>query len=1093
MRVKKRRYWLFFLCVGILSNHLCFGQNIHEQDSLKNIIHTAPDDTGKVNALVSLAMELVQYQIKDAEKYANQAIELSQKINFPKAEAKAHLVLSRISRETSNYSEALTQTYTALKKFESINNKSGSAKCYYELGYIYKDITDYHKALENFSLALKLYKLEGNETNMAFCQTLMGHVNADLLSSLKDSVYFKKSLGYYTEVLNYYLRQNKRERVAVALLNLSNLYLVYNRIWPSEIHLNKSLDCSQKSLSITRASNDVLRTGINLENIGEVYFVRKKYKEALDYYFQSKKQLDESGNQDYILENLFSIIKIYKEIGDYKKALELSKEYYGIAMQLNYKTSLRDYYQVLSEIYFAQNNTQKGFETRVLYENYKDSVLNEEKTSAMLKLQVEFDTDQKDKEIAILSKDKALQKSKITQQQTIRNFLIACIVLALLLSALLYNRYRVKLRTNKIIEEKNKELEKLSIVASETANGVFITDAKGDMEWFNEGFSKLFGWKTIEEYRTKKGVNIFDVSANENIVQLIKQCIDTKGSVVYENSTPDKDGNELWIKTTLTPIFDEQGELSKMVFIETDVSELKKAKETAEQSLQIQEQFLANTSHEIRTPMNGVLGMTRQLLETPLNAEQTEYLNAIKESSNNLLHVVNDILDISKIRAGKILFDKSEFRISDLFKSLQFMLQYKAEEKSIILDTHIDPDIAPVLLGDSVRLNQILINLAGNAIKFTEIGHVSFTADLVMQESNYSIVQFCVLDTGIGIPNDKLDFIFETFAQAETHTTRKYGGTGLGLSISKILVEQLGGNIHVTSKVGIGSSFCFKLKFEHGNPEWNGTLTQYTEGIPANVDMSHVNLLLVEDNVINQRVVQFELNKWKVKTDVANNASIAFEKLKNKKYDLILMDISMPGMDGIEATQCIRKDFHDPINKIPIIAMTASALLGEKERCLAAGMNDYISKPFNPVSLYKKVVRWGTNESAQIIIEDKKAIAPKRKRLIDLSIIRDYAGGDVSYIKEMIQIYNESMPGYLSDLTNFYNQKNWEELGKQAHKMKAPAAYFGVEDLKDLLLKIEVITQGDANELVIDELMRKVKVLIDTSINELSHELNKIS
>ncbi len=520
--------------------------------------------------------------------------------------------------------------------------------------------------------------------------------------------------------------------------------------------------------------------------------------------------------------------------------------------------------------------------------------------------------------------------------------------------------------------------------------------------------------------------------------------------------------------------------------IEEKNKALKKANETAEQSLQIQEQFLANTSHEIRTPMNGILGMTRQLLETPLNAEQTEYLNAIKESSNNLLHVVNDILDISKIRAGKIVFEKKEFVLPDLFKSVQFMLQYKAEGKNILLETYIDPDLPPMLSGDFVRLNQILLNLSGNAIKFTEKGKVTLLATLLANEQDKVHVQFCVTDTGIGISGDKLDYIFETFAQAEVHTTRKYGGTGLGLSISKFLVEKQGGRITVESEVGKGSTFCFDLTFGKVEPGSKTETVKVTNNVPGTIDLSAVDVLLVEDNIINQRVALFELNKWKVKTDVVENAALAIERLKLKKYHIILMDISMPGMDGIEATRYIRTELAEPAKSTPIIAMTASALSGEKEKCFAAGMNDYISKPFNPLTFYKKVVQWsGISNQNEEDRESELSVPTGADKLIDLAIIRDHASGNIDYIKEMLQMFIE--------LKELHEKKDWLELSKQAHKMKTPVAYFGIEELRDLLVKLEVHSaSGNTDEQFIKDAIIKINSLSFLAINELEKELSSI-
>lgn len=678
------------------------------------------------------------------------------------------------------------------------------------------------------------------------------------------------------------------------------------------------------------------------------------------------------------------------------------------------------------------------------------------------------------------------------------------VLIALLATAIVIAIFRIRLQNikkqNLLLEmqvqerthelsEINKQLEKLSIVASETANGVFITDANGEIEWFNEGFSKLFGYYSIEEYWKKRGHSIFEVSGNSNIREIVQKAISTKGSVIYENETPTSTGKLLWIKTALTPIFDETSELKKLVFVETDVTELKKAKETAEQALQIQEQFLANTSHEIRTPMNGVIGMTRQLLETPLNEEQVEYLNAIKESSNNLLHVVNDILDISKIRAGKVVFEKVEFRLSDIFKTLKFTLQYKVEEKNIYLKTDIEPSIPAVLMGDPVRLNQILLNIVGNAIKFTDNGGVTVSAKSNLLTDHRVNISFTVSDTGIGIPEDKLEYVFESFAQAETHTTRKYGGTGLGLSISKSLVEQQGGNISAESKLNSGTTFYFNLIFEIGDPNWQGPSFQSHETYTKQ-DLSHLKILLVEDNKINQKVAIFELKKWKITADVANEPMEAFEKLRTINYDLILMDISMPGMDGLEATKYIRKSFSEPTKNIPIIAMTASALSGEKEKCFEAGMNDYISKPFNPTTLYSKIIKW--TKAGETITSDEEVRTKKKekKKMYDLTQIREVASGDADYVKEILNIYIADMAIYLDDLNQYMKENKFQEIASGAHKMKSPAALLGVTKLKDCLIEIE--TEAQQQKEISKELVKRVNDLCLQSINELKLELAKI-
>lgn len=647
---------------------------------------------------------------------------------------------------------------------------------------------------------------------------------------------------------------------------------------------------------------------------------------------------------------------------------------------------------------------------------------------------------------------------------------------------------------NMTLEDNNAELEKLSIVARETGNGVFITDANGDVEWFNEGFSKLFGWSSVEEFIKHRGKNIAKVTGNSDVTKIIDECVREKKSVTYEGYNPTKDGKNLWVQATLTPIFDEEGELKKLMFVDSDITELKEAKETAENALKIQEQFIANTSHEIRTPINGVIGMTRQLLETPLNEEQTEYLSAIKESSGNLIHVVNDILDISKIRAGKIIFEQTPFRLSELFKTLKYTLQYKIQEKNIYFKTEIHEDVPSVLVGDPFRLNQILLNLIGNAIKFTSDGGVTLSAKVNSEKGNSSVIEFSIQDTGIGIKEDQVKYIFESFAQAEKHTTRKYGGTGLGLSISKSLVEQQNGTINVRSKLNEGSTFYFSLSFEHGDPNWTGHLIQQSQGIPADVNLKDLSILLIDDNKINQKIALFELNRWNAQTDVADNALDAYEKIKSNNYSLVLMDISMPNISGIEASNHIREEMNISSEALPIIAVTASALTGEKARCLNAGMNDYMSKPFDLVTLYHKLIKWGRKVNIPYEKTVKKKIDTKdNDNIVDLSYIHELAGGNLNYVLQMVDISLEQLPTYLEELNDAFEEKNWELLSEHAHKMKSVVIYFGGGKIHDILQDIELakFTQEYISEL--PKSMELINAFCKVALEKLHEERNKLN
>lgn len=375
------------------------------------------------------------------------------------------------------------------------------------------------------------------------------------------------------------------------------------------------------------------------------------------------------------------------------------------------------------------------------------------------------------------------------------------------------------------------------------------------------------------------------------------------------------------------------------------------AKLEAEQARRTQEQFLANVSHEIRTPLNGVIGMTQLFKDTLLNDEQKEYLDIIGISANNLLVIINDILDIAKINSGKIDLEMIDYTLEDIIKPIVKIFELKAKGKNITFRADIDKNIPPVLCGDPVRLNQVLTNLINNAIKFTDEGKVVLTVLQVENQDNHVSLEFSVQDSGIGISEDKIDAVFESFTQAATDTTRKYGGTGLGLTISKQLIELFGGTITVTSRVGEGSLFSFTIPVQKGNV---ANLTKIVSTTDSIYLFTGIHILLAEDNIINQKVASILLSKCGATVDIANNGEEVLAMLAVKKYHLILMDVHMPEMDGFQATMHIRNDGGTSAD-IPIIALTASALVSEKHKCLSVGMNDYLSKPFNAIDLYEKI------------------------------------------------------------------------------------------------------------------------------------------
>ncbi|MBC7923717.1 MAG: response regulator [Ferruginibacter sp.] len=421
-------------------------------------------------------------------------------------------------------------------------------------------------------------------------------------------------------------------------------------------------------------------------------------------------------------------------------------------------------------------------------------------------------------------------------------------------------------------------------------------------------------------------------------------------------------GEIKWLSGTSVP--EHNPEDSSVVWsgIFTDITplkrienELRSAMEAAEQATLAKSQFLSAISHEIRTPLNAVIGITHLLREDP-KPEQIENLNVLRFSAENLLVLINDVLDFSKIEAGKVTFEEVNFRIEELGKRIVSSLASQAAEKGIRIKFIRDSGLPPVVAGDPVRLAQVLTNLLGNAVKFTHSGTVALEITVHSVQSGQVQIDFRVSDTGIGIAPEQAERIFERFTQASSDTTRKFGGTGLGLAITKGLLELQNSRIHLESELGKGSVFSFRLAFrvsaDREDESRTGTL------VPSFESLNGLRLLLVEDNSVNQFVAKKFLHRWNAEVDVAEHGIEALEKVAQNQYDLILMDLQMPEMDGYQAAMHIRASPNARYNAIPIIALTASSLLEIREKIFAAGMNDYVSKPFNPNELYGKITKY---------------------------------------------------------------------------------------------------------------------------------------
>ncbi|QNF35221.1 response regulator [Adhaeribacter swui] len=423
-----------------------------------------------------------------------------------------------------------------------------------------------------------------------------------------------------------------------------------------------------------------------------------------------------------------------------------------------------------------------------------------------------------------------------------------------------------------------------------------------------------------------------------------------------------KDGHKLPTSCSLSLLKNNTKGTDGILIIAKDISkqkqteqELIEAKNKAEAANEAKSSFLSTMSHEIRTPMNAVIGFTHLLLKNDPRLDQEEYLKVLKFSADNLLTLINDILDFSKIEAGKIEFEKIDFNPKKLISNICDAFQQKADEKGLRLKLLLDQDLPSMIVGDPVRLSQILTNLISNAVKFTKEGSVMVMAEVIKITQANTTINFKVTDTGIGIPDNKLELIFESFTQAKSDTTREYGGSGLGLTIIKHLLKLQGSDIFVESKIGKGSSFYFDLTFENSNrPAANNKETV----VSAPKSLKGTRLLIAEDNQINIFLVRQFLEQWQIDFDIAENGLVALDLVKANDYDLILMDLQMPEQDGYDTTLAIRQLDDEKYQKVPIIALTASAMLDIQDRAFQVGMNDYLSKPFNPDELYNRIVKY---------------------------------------------------------------------------------------------------------------------------------------
>jgi len=614
------------------------------------------------------------------------------------------------------------------------------------------------------------------------------------------------------------------------------------------------------------------------------------------------------------------------------------------------------------------------------------------------------------------------------------------------------------------------------LVLNLNPNLIWVRDSQGNALYENAQMQALrklaadtTGAATMESGMDKEEMKV-SAMADQQVLRT-RQPLTIVTTITLGN------GEVRWYQTVRCPLEQPDGTV-QVLGVSTDITALKEAQHAAEAAATARENFLANMSHEIRTPLNGVLGMTNLLAKTALNEQQRNYLSIIQHSGRHLLNVVNDVLDIAKITSGKLELEQSTFNLCDSMGKASQPLVLQAQEKGIrVVGTMLRESCPlPWVVGDSYRLNQVLINLISNAIKFTPAGGtISVGGYFVSETADTLTTEFRVTDTGIGIAPHKLESIFQEFTQAYADTTRQFGGTGLGLSISRALVAQMGGRLTVESELGKGSSFSFITTLPKAHPQDIKRALETTPP-PQTASLKDSRMLLVEDNPVNREVVLQLLQGYGVEVDEAASGQEALDLFAKRRYDVVLMDIQMPGMNGLEATARIRA-YADPVRAAtPILALTANAFRADAEKYYAAGMNDTLPKPFDEAELLRKLAALIAGSGGQPAFsqqpppeedEPTPAAAPAANNapppLFDLTTLQNMAHGSATFMDRILASFHSNTPESITALNAAAASGDWKAAAAAAHKLRPSLQLLGANSLAPALAAIESPDSTDAD------------------------------
>ncbi|MBK7887807.1 MAG: tetratricopeptide repeat protein [Bacteroidetes bacterium] len=877
-------------------------------DSLETILKTQGKDTFRINTL-NLLSELLLFNTDSLERgklMAQEALRLSQtliksadSINaraLRKKEGDAYNNLGYHADRLDEFENSLDYYFKSLAIRKELGLKRQSAGSLNNIAVIYLNKGKFEDALKYVLEALKINEEIGNIAWAARNHSVIGRLQNEMN-------HYQEALDSYKSALKLFTEKGDRKAIATSNINIGNCYLNLKNNASAITHFKIALDIPE-----LRNRDKVFA----YNGLGNILLKKDSLEEALNYYLLASDIFDEVPDREGYEDVNINIGKIYTRKGQF----DLAERYFLNALNYGKKIesniTIRNSLDHLSRWAAAKEDYKKAFEYQSEYLLLKDSLLNQENNKAVNELKLIYDTEKKDNEIKLLEKEKSLRDLRVSQQEQL----------------LYISKYKDSQQQAQL--ELAEEKQKLSYLEA------------------NQLSTELSNQKLQKEKFLA-----------ENTILLKDQVLKTTSLIrqkQYRNAAIIFSCLVLFIAFLLYSRYTSKKKYSEI--LENKNLIIEKEKLNAIKSEEYKSQFLANMSHEIRTPLHAITGMINVLREKDPRDDQKAYLNVMSKSSESLIGILNNVLDLSKIEAGKIVFEKNVFSPEECLRNVTNILHAGASDKNLVLETQLI-NLPDRVIGDEVRLTQILINIISNAIKFTEKGGVYITCKSTpgsSREKDKLALTFSIRDTGIGIESPYLSSVFEKFVQADASTTRKFGGTGLGLSISKQLVELQNGTIEVKSERGKGSEFIISIPYSVAGIEDAIVLENYKLKAVA---LNGISILYAEDNQYNQIVARETLAYVAegISIDMAENGKIAIEKLQNTNYDIILMDLQMPVMDGYQAATYIRNNLTTPKNRIPIIAVSANATHEEKLKCINAGMNDYLPKPFHPKDIVDVLVK----------------------------------------------------------------------------------------------------------------------------------------